>query len=114
MKLLGVTREDFSETMGFYPLSRFRNAWQSWGTHLHLNDFKFEKFRPLEERLFLDGYEVEVFRPEAPEAEWTALHALHLQGQGDAPRNPPTTPASLGAVEWRERSTGKHRSLWRG
>ncbi|MFC4640499.1 GNAT family N-acetyltransferase [Deinococcus hohokamensis] len=102
-RLLGVTREDFDETMGFFPVAGFRNAWQSWGAHLKLEAFDFGRFRALEERLFLDGYEVEAFSPDAPETGWAALHALHLQGQQDAPRNPTTTSALLSSEALRER-----------
>lgn len=101
-RMLGVTREDFDETMGFFPVAGFRNAWQSWGAHQKLSGFEFRRFQPLEERLFLDGYEVESFSLDAPEAEWKALNALHLQGKQDAPRNPTTTSASLAMAELRE------------
>lgn len=94
-RLLGVTREDFSEQMTFFAAAGFRNAWQSWGAHLDLSAWDPERFRALEERLFLEGYEVERWRMDAPEAEWQALHALHRQGEADVPRNPTTMTAPL-------------------
>lgn len=65
-RLLGVTREDFSEQMELFQAAGFRNAWQSWGAHLQLSSFDFGRFRPLEECLFLEGYEAELLSPEAP------------------------------------------------
>ncbi|BDP40060.1 GNAT family N-acetyltransferase [Deinococcus aetherius] len=94
-RLLGVTREDWPETMGFFHAAGFRNAWQSWGAHLNLGDFDPGRFRPLEERLYLQGYEVGRLGPETREEDWDRLHALHETGVRDAPRHPTTTPASL-------------------
>ncbi|UQN07532.1 GNAT family N-acetyltransferase [Deinococcus sp. QL22] len=76
-RLLGVTREDWPEKMGFFGAAGFRNAWQSWGAHLDLAGFKFAPYQPLEERLFLDGYEVERLGKDAPDSDWAALHALY-------------------------------------
>ncbi|MDL2343302.1 GNAT family N-acetyltransferase [Deinococcus sp. MIMF12] len=101
-RLLGVTREDFSEKMTFFAAAGFRNAWQSWGAHLDLRGWDFGPFRALEERLFLEGYEVERWRMDAPEAEWQALHALHRQGEADVPRNPTTMTAPLDLPALRE------------
>jgi len=101
-RLLGVTREDWPETMGFFAAAGFRNAWQSWGAHLDLSGFEFVPFRPLEERLFVEGYEVERLGPDATNADWAALHGLYQQGSADAPRNPTTTPDPLNAAELRE------------
>jgi len=94
-RLLGVTREDWSETGQFLQAAGFRNAWQSWGAHLDLRTFRPEAFAPLEERLFLAGHEPERLSPDAPDADWAALHALHRLGLEDAPRNPTTTPDRL-------------------
>lgn len=94
-RLLGVTREDWPETMGFFHTAGFRNAWQSWGAHLDLVGFDFGRFRALEERLYLAGYEASRLKPDAPQGDWEALHALHLLGVQDAPRNPTTTPGLL-------------------
>ncbi|RJF72290.1 GNAT family N-acetyltransferase [Deinococcus cavernae] len=94
-RLLGVAREDFSEQMAFFHAAGFRNAWQSWGAHLNLRGFDFERFRALDEQLFLQGYEVERWDNEAPESEWAALYQLHRQGEGAMPRNPTTTPDHL-------------------
>ena len=64
--LIGVAREDFGEQMHFFAAAGFRNAWQSWGAHLDLTRFEFAPFRTLEERLFLEGYEVEPLSSDAP------------------------------------------------
>ncbi len=74
--LIGVTREDFGERMQCFAAAGFRNAWQSWGAHLDLARFDFARHAPLEERLFMDGYEVERLANDAPATDWTALHAL--------------------------------------
>ncbi|MFD1731820.1 hypothetical protein ACFSC4_13310 [Deinococcus malanensis] len=34
-RLLGVTREDFTEQMELFQTAGFRNAWQSWGRTSH-------------------------------------------------------------------------------
>ena len=116
-RLLGVTREDFSEQMGFFGAAGFRNAWQSWGAHLDLSGFDFAAFRPLEERLFLNGYEVERLPQDAPEADWSALYALHERGLVDAPRNPTTTPDPLSAADLRQMIVCEEAAFvvrWRG
>lgn len=116
-RLLGVTREDFGEQMQFFGAAGFRNAWQSWGAHLDLGDFDFAAFQPLEERLFLGGYEVGPLPPDAPGADWAALHALHECGLADAPRNPTTTPDPLSADGLRElivREEAAFVARWRG
>lgn len=94
-RMLGVTRENFSEQMDFFHAAGFRNAWQSWGAHLNLQDFDFGRYRALEEKLFLQGYEAEPFPKDAPEADWDALWHLYEAGVQDAPRNPTTTPDPL-------------------
>ena len=101
-RLLAVTREDWPETMGFFAAAGFRNAWQSWGAHLDLSGFEVAPFQPLEERLFLEGYEVERLGRGAANADWAALYALYQQGSADAPRNPTTTPDALNAAEFRD------------
>ncbi|THF70671.1 GNAT family N-acetyltransferase [Deinococcus sp. Arct2-2] len=101
-RLLGVTREDWPEKMGFFASAGFRNAWQSWGAHLDLAGFEFAPYQPLEERLFLDGYEVERLEKDASDSDWAALHTLYVQGSADAPRNPTTTPDALSAAALRE------------
>jgi GNAT superfamily N-acetyltransferase len=100
-RLLGVTREDWPETMHFFHAAGFRNAWQSWGAHLDLGGFDFGPFRLLEERLYLAGYEVARLAADAPDADWAALHALYQLGLEDAPRNPTTTPDPLTLAELR-------------
>lgn len=101
-RLLGVVREDWPEAMHLFHAAGFRNAWQSWGAHLDLAAFDFGKFRSLEERLFLQGYEPERLDPEAPPRDWAALHALYEAGLRAAPRNPTTTPGFLTVEELRE------------
>ncbi len=116
-RLLGVTREDFGGQMDFFAAAGFRNAWQSWGAHLELADFDFALFQALEERLFLKGYEVEQLSNDAPEADWTALYALHGRGLADAPRNPTTTPEPLTRAALREMIVREERVFvvrWRG
>ena len=98
-RLLGVTREDFSEKMQFYAAAGFRNAYQSWGAHLDLAQFDFEAYRPLEEKLFLAGCEIEMLS--ASDADWDAFYALHEAGTRDAPRNPVTTPDHLSSADLR-------------
>ena len=100
--LIGVVREDFGEQMHFLAAAGFRNAWQSWGAHLELARFEFAPFRMLEERLFLEGYEVEPLSSDAPSADWEALHALSREAVHDAPRNPTTTPDDLNLKQLRE------------
>ncbi|EYB68981.1 hypothetical protein DEIPH_ctg012orf0043 [Deinococcus phoenicis] len=94
-RLLGVTREDWPETMHFFHVAGFRNAWQSWGAHLDLTRFDPAPFARLEERLYLAGYEPERLSTAAPQADWAALHALYTLGVQDASRNPTTTPDPL-------------------
>lgn len=101
-RLLGVTREDWPETMGFFGTAGFRNAWQSWGAHLELSGFDFGRFRSLEESLYLRGYEVGQLGQGAPEEDWDAFHMLHEVGVRDAPRNPTTTPDPLTRADLRE------------
>ncbi|CAM4195320.1 GNAT family N-acetyltransferase [Deinococcus marmoris] len=116
-RLLGVTREDFGEQMDFFGAAGFRNAWQSWGAHLDLEGFDFAAFQPLEERLFLQGYEVEQLSNGAPEADWTALYVLHGRGLADAPRNPTTIPDPLTRAELREMIVREETAFvvrWRG
>lgn len=116
-RLLGVCREDFTEQMAFFAAAGFRNAWQSWGARLELEAFDFARFRPLEEKLFLAGYEVEAWPGSAPDAEWAALHALHALGERDAPRHPTTSPDPLTRDELRwiiEREEKAFVVRWRG
>ncbi|WP_420597203.1 GNAT family N-acetyltransferase [Deinococcus sp.] len=100
--LIGVTREDFSEQMQFFAAAGFRNAWQSWGAHLDLARFEFARYARLEERLFVDGYEVGPLSNDAPDADWNALYMLSQEAVQDAPRNPTTTPDTLSLDELRE------------
>lgn len=101
-RLLGVTREDFGEQTAFFAAAGFRNAWQSWGAHRDLEGFDLTPFQPLEERLFLEGYEIEQLSSGAPDADWDAVYALHTRGVADAPRNPTTTSDPLTGRQLRE------------
>ena len=98
-RLLGVCREDFTEQMDFFGAAGFRNAWQSWGAHLDLSTFDPEHFRLLEEKLYLQGYEVE--RLTDLSADWDEFYALHQQGEADVPRNPTTSSLPLPSAELR-------------
>ncbi len=98
-RVLGVCREDFSEKMEFFGAAGFRNAWQSWGAHLDLTAFDPERFRALEEKLFMQGYEVE--RLTSLDADWGEFYALHQQGEAGVPRNPTTTSLPLESTELR-------------
>jgi GNAT superfamily N-acetyltransferase len=100
-RVLGVTREDFSEQVTFFGTAGFRNAWQSWGAHLDLRGFEFGPYAAQEGKLFVEGYEVEHLSPDAPDADWDALHALTVRGVADTPRNPVTTPDPLNRDELR-------------
>lgn len=84
-----VTREDFAD-MEFLGAAGFQNRWQSWGAHLDLARFDFARFEALEERLFLDGFEVEDLASRQDEASG-ALYALFLAVRTDTPHNPTTT-----------------------
>lgn len=116
-RVLGVTREDFSEQMTFFAAAGFRNAWQSWGAHLDLTTFDPAPFEPLQERLFLAGYEPERLKPDAPDADWDALYDLHQTGVRDQPRNPTTTPDPLtrdGLRDVIRREEAAFVTRWRG
>lgn len=89
-RLLGVTREDNRKQMDFFAHLGFRNAWQSWGAHLPLSTFQAQRFEPLQQKLFLAGYEIEPFVSHASQADWQDFYALQLQGAQDAPRHPAT------------------------
>ena len=39
-RLLGVTREDFTEQTQLFQSAGFRNAWQSWGERLYLQGYE--------------------------------------------------------------------------
>jgi GNAT superfamily N-acetyltransferase len=85
-----VVREDMPD-MPFLAHAGLINRYQSWGAHLDLTQFEFGKFAPLEERLFLDGYEVEQIDANGHEATWKDLYVLFLETQPDTPYNPTTT-----------------------
>ncbi|MDR6219832.1 GNAT family N-acetyltransferase [Deinococcus soli (ex Cha et al. 2016)] len=116
-RVLGVTREDFTEQMTFFAAAGFRNAWQSWGAHLDLTTFDPVLFEPLQERLFLAGYEPGRLSPDAPDADWDALSALHQTGVRDQPRNPTTIPDPLtrdGLRDVIRREEAAFVTRWRG
>ncbi len=99
--LQSVTREDLAD-MPFLSAAGFQNRWQSWGAHLDLSVFDFTPYQALEERLFLDGFEVEdvTGRQDGPLGH--ALYALFLAVRADTPYNPTTTHVASSYAQFRE------------
>ncbi|ADV66364.1 GNAT family N-acetyltransferase [Deinococcus maricopensis] len=93
--LISVVREDHTPQRAFLDAAAFRNAHQSWGAHLDLRTFNPDAHRALDERRYLEGYEIARLTHPAPAPTWAALHALTLEAVRDAPRNPTTTPDDL-------------------
>ena len=85
-----VVREDMAD-MPFLAHAGLINRYQSWGAHLDLTRFDFGRFSPLEETLFMDGYEVEDIDAGGNEATWKDLYVLFLETKRDTPYNPTTT-----------------------
>ncbi len=85
-----VVREDMSD-MTFLAHAGLINRYQSWGAHLDLTRFEFGRFAPLEERLFMDGYEIEQMDASGNEITWKDLYVLFLETKRDTPYNPTTT-----------------------
>jgi GNAT superfamily N-acetyltransferase len=98
--LHSVTREDMSD-MAFLDAAGFHNRYQSWGAHLELNVFDFARFIPLEQKLFMQGYELETLEPNGPETLWNTLFNLYLETHPDTPYNPTTTPSFKTLPEFR-------------
>ena len=96
-----VTREDLAD-MPFLAAAGFQNKWQSWGAHLDLASFDFAPYQPLEERLFLDGFEVEDVTERANGPLGHALYALFLAARADTPYNPTTTHFASSYARFRE------------
>lgn len=95
-RVLAVVREDWAEQVDFLQAAGFANVWQTYGAALDLRaDFDPERFGPLLEQVYLDGFEVR-------EWQWgddpAPLHTLHAQFEQDAPRTPATTPETLDAA----------------
>ena len=85
-----VVREDMAD-MPFLAHAGLINRYQSWGAHLDLTRFEFGGFTPLEERLFMDGYEIEQTDASGNEITWKDLYVLFLETKRDTPYNPTTT-----------------------
>ena len=85
-----VVREDMPD-MAFLAHAGLTNRYQSWGAHLELAGFDFAKFQPLEEKLFLEGFEVHSLEAGGSESAWKDLYTLYLETRG-GPYNPTTTP----------------------
>ena len=85
-----VVREDMQD-MAFLAHAGLSNRYQSWGAHLELANFDFAQFQPLEEKLFLEGFEVHLLEAGGSESVWKDLYTLHLDSRG-GPYNPTTTP----------------------
>jgi GNAT superfamily N-acetyltransferase len=85
-----VVREDMLD-MPFLAHAGLINRYQSWGAHLDLTQFEFGTFAPLEERLFMDGYEIEHMAAGGNEITWKDLYVLFLETKRDTPYNPTTT-----------------------
>jgi|GEM_PF-1712148 len=88
--ITSVVREDMQD-MPFLAHAGLVNRYQSWGAHLELANFDSERFRPLEEKLFLEGYEVNSLEAKGSERVWKDLYTLYLETRG-GPYNPTTTP----------------------
>jgi len=97
-----VVREDMQD-MAFLAHAGLTNRYQSWGAHLELANFDFANFQPLEEKLFIEGFEVHSLEAQGPEAVWKDLYTLYLETRAgpvgavlpktrDGPYNPTTTP----------------------
>ncbi|MBC7647104.1 MAG: GNAT family N-acetyltransferase [Pseudopedobacter sp.] len=86
-----VVREDMQD-MDFLAHAGLVNRYQSWGAHLKLSSFEYSRFQLLEEKLFLDGYELNSLEHSGSEALWQELYVLFLETWKDAPYNPTTTP----------------------
>lgn len=103
--LQSITREDMCD-MAFLNAAGFHNRYQSWGAHLELDSvdsshFNFARFIPLEEKLFLQGYELETLEPDGFEALWNILFELYLETHQDTPYNPTTTQGFKTMQEFR-------------
>lgn len=85
-----VVREDMPD-MPFLAHAGLLNRYQSWSAHLDLTRFEFGRFAPLEERLFMDGYEIEQMDANGNETTWKDLYVLFLETKRDTPYNPTTT-----------------------
>ena len=87
-----VVREDMPD-VPFLAHAGLLNRYQSWGAHLDLTRFDFSTFAALEEKLFMDGYEIDSIDLSGNEAIWKDLYVLFLETKRDTPYNPTTTLA---------------------
>jgi GNAT superfamily N-acetyltransferase len=85
-----VVREDMPD-VSFLAHAGLINRYQSWGAHLDLTRFEFGRFSALEERLFMDGYEIGQVDAGGNEAIWKDLYVLFLETKRDTPYNPTTS-----------------------
>ncbi|GGJ41112.1 GNAT family N-acetyltransferase [Deinococcus roseus] len=92
--LESTLREDYAAAREFLESQGFQNSFQSYGAALDLQNFDFQPFEGLEERLFIEGFEVQQGTPEPSET----LYQLYLQGFQDVPQ----VPATRWSIETRE------------
>jgi GNAT superfamily N-acetyltransferase len=104
-----VVREDMAD-MPFLAHAGLINRYQSWGAHLDLTRFDFGRFSALEERLFIDEYEVEVLTAGDSETTWKDLYVLFLETKRDTPYNPTTSLTHQDFTAFRD-SIGAGRAL---
>ncbi|GEM45994.1 GNAT family N-acetyltransferase [Deinococcus cellulosilyticus] len=92
--LESTIREDYIAARAFLEQQGFQNTFQSYGATVDLQSFDFQPFEGLEERLFIEGFEVHQGTPE-PSAE---LFELYLEGFEGVPQ----VPATRWSVQTRE------------
>lgn len=85
-QLESTLREDFAGARKFLEHAGFQNTFQSYGAHLDLQNFDFAPFEGLEERLFIEGFEIQT----TPPAPSTALYDLYCEAYTDVPQVPAT------------------------
>jgi GNAT superfamily N-acetyltransferase len=96
-----VVREDMPD-VSFLAHAGLINRYQSWGAHLDLTRFEFGRFSALEERLFMDGYEIGQVDADGNEATWKDLYVLFLETKRDTPYNPTTALTYSDFVAFRD------------
>lgn len=102
--LESTLREDYTTARDFLESQQFQNTFQSYGATLDLQTFDFQPFEGLEERLFIEGFEVHQGTPEPSEA----LYRLYLEGFHDVPQVPATrwtvqTRTDFESTYWQDR-----------
>lgn len=86
LALESTLREDYTAARQFLEDAGFQNTFQSYGAHLDLQAFDFSPFQGLEERLFIEGFEVQRGHPQPSDA----LFQLYMEGFEDVPQVPAT------------------------